>query len=70
MALVDSLHAAGQTPRPPSVRQFLAAHPGLEAEIRQAAAAGFSWPQITKALERDYGWRISETSLRHNLAAV
>jgi len=69
LQLVDSLKAAGQTARQPTVREFLEQHPGLEAEIREASSAGFTWPQIAKQLERDYGWRISNTSLRNNLAA-
>jgi len=63
VGLIEQLAASGR-PRKPTCAEFFTEHPGLEDEVREAAALGYTWPAITKALEAEYGWRISPTALR------
>jgi hypothetical protein len=68
MGLVGSLNAAGIIPaRMGKVQAFLAAHPGLDEEIREARAAGFTWPQIYDQLARDYGLQCDPSTLADNV---
>lgn len=64
MSLVDELTAAGVKPaRLRRLADFLAQHPDLKDEIRQARAAGFTWPQIASQITADYGETWSATTL-------
>ena len=62
MPLVDTLKE-NYEPRKPTVPDFFTRHPDLIAEVVEAREAGFTWPQIADALERDYGFRPNPWSL-------
>lgn len=63
MSLIDSLAAAGVTPRKTPAAEFFRTHPGLLDEVKQAAGR-YSYPQIQRLLVDEYDWQLDVETLR------
>ena len=63
MALTDRLKERGAAPRRPTLKEWLAQHPGLEADIQDAFAQGYSVGAVYEQLVADYGYPLGDGPL-------
>lgn len=61
MNLAALAEQEGMKPKPASVGEWLAEHPGLEAEVQECRAKGFTWADLAKLLRKHYQFPFVDT---------